>query len=261
MIPRKQNTDQAMWLESLAKIDAEYPTAQFEALLAKTVKQIKKVCGKKKVALAWSGGKDSLVLQKVCEQVGIDKSVLVISNLEYPSFLTWVAEYRPAGLEIINTGQDILWLEKNQKMLFPKEAAIASRWFHIVQHRGQSQYFKENNLKLLLLGRRKADGNYVGTKGENIYTNKQGITRYSPISDWTHEDVLKAISYFQITLPPLYFCKDGFKIGTGPWPARPYTGTVENGWQEVYDIEPGVVVAAAEHIEMARFFLLGKGVL
>ena len=30
-------------------------------------------------------------------------------------------------------------------------------WFHIVQHRGQAKYYKENNLDMLLLGRRRAD--------------------------------------------------------------------------------------------------------
>ena len=45
--------------------------------------------------------------------------------------------------------------------------------------------------------------------------------------------------------------------GTHPWPARQWTGSIENGWHEVYDIDPGIVLAAAEKIDSARAFLKG----
>ena len=69
------------------------------------------------------------------------------------------------------------WLKKHPDMLFPDKSNKAAQWFHIVQHRGQARYYKEHQLEILLLGRRKADGNYVGK--DNIYTNSAGITRYS----------------------------------------------------------------------------------
>ena len=48
--------------------------------------------------------------------------------------------------------------------------------------RDRARYYKEHQLEILLLGRRKADGNYVGK--DNIYTNSSGITRYSPLAEW-----------------------------------------------------------------------------
>ena len=106
-----------------------------------------------------------------------------------------------SGLEIINTGQDMEWLKKHPDMLFPDKSNKAAQWFHIVQHRGQARYYKEHQLEILLLGRRKADGNYVGK--DNIYTNSAGITRYSPLAEWRHEDILAYIHYYDVKLPPI----------------------------------------------------------
>lgn len=159
-------------------------------------------------------------------------SVFVMSNLEYPAFLAWVTENMPDGLEVLNTGQDLDWLAKNQHMLFPQDAVTALRWFKIVQHTGQTIYFRKHRLDLIMLGRRRADGNFVGK--DSIYTNRAGVTRYSPLSDWTHEDVLALIERDKLPLPPIYGWPRGFQVGTGPWPARQFTGSMENGWREVH---------------------------
>ena len=106
----------------------------------------------------------------------------------------------------------------------------------------------------MLLGRRKADGNYVG-KGDNIYTNGQGITRYSPLSDWSHEQILAFIHYYNVALPPFYEWKNGYYCGTHPWAARQRTCSIENGWKEVYQIDSSIVIEAAEYIQSAKDFL------
>ena len=61
---------------------------------------------------------------------------------------------------------------KHPSMLFPQDSATAAKWFSIVQHRAQAQYYKENDLDVLLLGRRRADGNYCG-KGSNTIPTKK----------------------------------------------------------------------------------------
>lgn len=40
--------------------------------------------------------------------------------------------------------------------------------------------------------------------------------------------------------------------------ARQWTGSIENGWREVYDIDPSIVTEAAEKLESARAFLKGE---
>ena len=185
---RKQRIKNSDWIDTLKKIEQLITKKELDQLVEKTVNEIKKKTKEKKAAYAWSGGKDSLVLGEICRQAGITSCVLVICDLEYKAFTEWVEVHKPPELSIINTGQDMKWLVAHSQMLFPQDSKFASRWFQIVQHRGQTKYYKENGLDMLLLGRRRADGNYVG-KGDNIYTNGQRVTRYSPLANWTHEQV------------------------------------------------------------------------
>lgn len=254
VLGRKQRVTNEAWLEVFGKIEHLVPREQLDEKVRKTVEEIMAETKGKKAAFAWSAGKDSLVLEQICYMAGINSCVLVISNLEYQAFLEWVEGHKPAELEIINTGQDLEWLAKHEQMLFPQDCKIASQWFHIVQHRGQAKYYKAKELNMLLLGRRRADGNYVG-KGSNIYTDGKGVTRYSPLADWSHEDILAFIHYYKVAMPPIYDWKNGYLCGTHPWAARQWTGSVENGWSEVYKIEPNIVEEAANVIPSAKKFL------
>lgn len=254
ILGRKQRIKNSEWLNAMENIESLVSKKDLESLVKMTVADIKKKTKGKKAAFAWSAGKDSLVLGQICHMAGINACVLVVCNLEYPAFLKWVEGNKPSELEIINTGQDLSWLSNHPHMLFPQDSKTAAQWFHIVQHRGQARYYKNHELDVLLLGRRRADGNYVG-KGENIYTNGQGVTRYSPLSEWSHEQVLAFIHYYDVALPPIYEWKNGYLCGTHPWAARQWTGSVENGWKEVYEIDRSIVKEAAEHIPSAKTFL------
>lgn len=248
---RKQRIKNSDWIEVLGKIEQLVPRTELDQFVEDTVKEIREKTAGKKAAFAWSGGKDSLVLEKVCYMADVNACVLVICDLEYQAFLQWVTDNMPPELSIINTGQNIKWLAAHPQMLFPQDSKTAAQWFHMVQHRGQVQYYKENNLDIMLLGRRKADGNYVG-KGDNIYTNGQGITRYSPLSGWSHEQILAFIHYYNVALPPFYKWKNGYLCGTHPWAARQWTGTEENGWKEIYEIDQEIVKEAAKTFSGAR---------
>lgn len=254
ILGRKQRIKNSDWMDTFKKIEQLVTEKELNQLVERTVKEIKKKTKGKKAAYAWSGGKDSLVLGDICQRAGITPCVLVICNLEYKAFTEWVERHKPPELSIINTGQDMKWLAAHLQMLFPQDSKFAARWFQIVQHRGQTKYYKEQELDMLLLGRRRADGNYVG-KGDNIYTNGQGVTRYSPMSDWTHEQVLAYIHYYNLEMPPIYEWKNGYLCGTHPWPARQWTGSVENAWEEIYEIDSSIVTEAAEHIQSAKDFL------
>lgn len=254
MLGRKQRISNEDWIRAMETIEETMSRKDLDALVKKTVKEIKAETKGKKAAVAWSGGKDSLVLASVCAMAGIEDCVLVVSNLEYPAFMEWVEANKPEKLTIVNTGQDLKWLEKHPQFLFPQSSNIAAQWFHIVQHRGQAKYYKDNNLDMILLGRRRADGNYVG-KGSNIYTDGKGVTRYSPMADWSHEAVLAFIHYYGLPVPPIYGWKNGYLCGTHPWPARQWTETEENGWREVYDIDHSIVEGAAGVMPGAKAFL------
>jgi 3'-phosphoadenosine 5'-phosphosulfate sulfotransferase (PAPS reductase)/FAD synthetase len=257
---RKQSIKNADWLEAIAHIESSVSRADLDVLANETAQDIRAKAEGKKAAYAWSAGKDSIVLGHLCESAGIRDVLIGVCNLEYPAFSRWIEANKPAGCEIVNTGQSLDWLAGHPDMLFPQDSIKAGQWFHIVQHAAQARYFKAHGLDILILGRRRADGNFVG-RGTNIYTDGRGVTRLSPLAGWTHEHILAYIHYHALPLPPIYGWPNGYLCGTHPWPARQWTGSVVNGWREVYSIDPGIVISAAEKIESARRFLDSEGVL
>lgn len=246
VLGRKQNIDNLSWLAAMEHIEEYVTRPELDALVDQTVAEIKETVGEKHAAYAWSAGKDSIVLGSICEEAGIHESMIAVTNLEYPAFEAWIKANKPNGCEIINTGQDIEWLKKHMDMLFPETSQKAAQWFHIVQHRAQAKYYKAHNLDMILLGRRKADGNFVG-RGSNIYTNaNEGVTRYSPLSDWPHEAILAYIHYHELDLPPIYGWHNGYLCGTHPWPARQWTSG--NGWEEIAEIDPELAKKAKKEL-------------
>lgn len=252
---KKQTANQSDFLKTLQNIETIISRIHAENLVDRAVEEIKPICRGKRVGWAWSGGKDSQALRVAMEAAGIEPCVMGMTNLEYPEFLKWVTDQMPWELDVINTGQDLKWLADNLQMLFPQESKTAAKWFRIVQHRAQQIFYERHRLDIIILGRRKADGNYTGPAGQNIYTNKAGITRYSPIETWSHEEVIAICHYFNQPLAPIYWWPNGFVVGTGAWAARQWTGSVDNGWREVYAIDKHIVIKAAQLIPSARKFL------
>lgn len=251
---RKQNIKNDAWIAAMADIENAVSRDEIAELAGQTVEDIRAKTDGKKAAYAWSGGKDSIVLGKLCELAGVKDSMIGVCDLEYPAFMAWIQKHKPKGCQVINTHQDLAWLAQHPEMLFPQSSQIAARWFSIVQHRAQRDYFKAHELDMMILGRRRADGNYVGRK-TNIYTDGKGVTRFSPLADWSHEHVLAYIHYHKLQLPPIYDWHNGYLCGTHPWPARQWTGGEENGWREVYNIDRTIVATAAERFPGARAYL------
>ena len=198
VLGKKQTSRNEDFVKVWNEIEQLVSLEEAERLVASAVSDIKQKTAGKNVAYAWSGGKDSLALQVVCERAGINKCVLcTASKIEYPGFIDWCKAHAPKGLSIIdNPKLDIEWVAKHPEMLFPAQSKYAAQWFHHLQHRGQAIYFKEHHLDVIILGRRLQDGNYTGGKGKNIYTDAKGVTRMSPIAHWKHEEVLAVIHYF-----------------------------------------------------------------
>lgn len=258
-LARKQGLrDQTAWHAAIAGARDLWPDAQLDALIDATIADIRAVTRNQRAAFAWSGGKDSLALAHVCELAGLRDCVLAISALEYPEFLVWVTDHMPDGLTVVSTGQDLAWLAAHPAMLFP-QGAYGPRWFSIVNHRGQEQYFRTNHLDVLLLGRRTVDGNYTGPAGQHIYTNARGVTRYSPLAAWPHEAVFALIEREHIALPPCYGWPRGYQVGTGSWAARQWTDSTDHGFAEVWQIDPGVIRGAAGVLPQAAEWMARTG--
>ena len=259
IIGKKQTSDNAAFVKARGIIEELVSFDEASSLVLSTVERIRNAVQGKRVAYAWSGGKDSLALQYVCEKAGVISCVMgVASALEYPAFMKWVMENKPEKLVIVdNRKLDLEWLAKHEDMLFPTEAATAAKWFKLIQHKAQEIYFKDNRLDMILLGRRVQDGNFCGKDG--MYTNGKGITRFSPIADWKHEQVMAVIHYFMNdNYPPIYDWDNGFVVGTGVWPARQWCQSIEEGYRAVEAVDPNIIEEAAKHLQSARQYKQNK---
>lgn len=87
---RKQRIDNGAWLDAVATIEEAVSRAELDELTAATVADIKAVTAGKCAAYAWSAGKDSIVLGKLCEAAGVTDSMIGVCDLEYPAFAAWM---------------------------------------------------------------------------------------------------------------------------------------------------------------------------
>ena len=250
MIGRKQASTHSDWVQAWDRARTSPDHARAEELIEEAAARVRsRVAAASRPVLAWSGGKDSLALRLVAERAGVAESVLVLSALEWPAFEEWVGQHRPPELSVVRRDTiDMAWLTYHPDMLFPDTAQAAARWFAAVQHTGQRQHAAATGMDLMLLGRRLADGNHCGTRGAlgHEYEDRAGFTRYSPIADWSHEDVLNVLAHAAVDLPPIYRWPDGYKIGTGPWPSARRLGSLAENWAYVATIDPDLVRAAAD---------------
>ena len=213
ILKKKYKNTQEEWLEVYKNIENYVSREEIEDKIQEAIKKIKKIIKGKKVAYAWSGGKDSIALQIIMERMGINKGVCAISKkFEYSDFLEYINTHLPSGIEIVDKEISFDYLNKHRELIFPQNMKDMSKWYELIQQNTQNEYFKKNKLDILILGRRLQDGNYVGKNG--IYTKKDGTTIYSPIYNWKHEDILAILYYYKKELPNIYFTDDGFNNGT-----------------------------------------------
>ncbi len=92
---KKQKIKNEEWIKMLQKIGQVISREELDRIVFSTIKDIKKKTMDKKAAYAWSGGKDSVVLGKICHIAGITDCVLVICNLEYRAFMEWIRIHKP----------------------------------------------------------------------------------------------------------------------------------------------------------------------
>jgi 3'-phosphoadenosine 5'-phosphosulfate sulfotransferase (PAPS reductase)/FAD synthetase len=256
MVRRKQNSSQEEWLDALRNIEHLVPIDHVRRITDIAVSRIIRTTAGKKVAYGWSGGKDSLVLEKICELAGIRRAFLYTTDLEYSDFNAYVDKHAPPYLEKFTTKHDLPWLAKNQQnYLFPERPEYRQQYFIQVQRNGFKQYFKDNDLDQVIIGHRLRDGNNCP---DYIVSNRDGFTRSMPLRDWSHEEILAFIHYHGIALPSIYFYEQGFVWGTGPYPSMPRgSRSLMDCWGYVFRHDPGTVIKASRYIESANYFLRG----
>lgn len=249
---QKYNSDEP-WNDAIAHIEELVSREEVEDWANKAVKRIENATVAKNAAFAWSGGKDSLVLADLCKRAGVDKCCLFLTKLEFPEFEAWLLKNKPEGCDVIRRDFDLEFLKAHPNLIFPKGKDM-QQWNIIMQRGSQLAYYHRDKLDILLTGHRKIDGNTCGKDGFTI--RKSGETIYAPIWDWPHEVLFGYIHYNGIQLPPIYKWPRAFRNGTHFWPYR-NCETHQQGWEEIYQIDPDLVRTIAQTIPEAEEFLKG----
>lgn len=262
MLGKKQFEDNRIFQHTWENIEGIISKAHVKKKLYNTLSEMRQVLrGNLRFGNAWSGGKDSVVVDLLCKMLEkpYQSCIGMTDELEFPEFMKFVTDNMPPDLIVYNSGHTLEWLSKNQRYLFPKDSATATYWFKTIQHKAQNRFFKDQKLDVLLTGRRLKDTNYCGKNG--LYKNKSsGVVRYSPIYQWSHEEVLATIKYYNLPLAPFYKWPNGWVVGSGCWAARQWTGSVSQGWADIYEIDPSVVHDAAKYIKSANDYVRNLGI-
>lgn len=247
VLGKKKVTPNRAWASVCANIEDYVSRSEVERFADLAVSEIRARTRGKRCAVAWSGGKDSLVVHALAERAGVSRGVFVHTDLEYPAFMRWAEDNKPAGIEPLNTGHDLEWLARNPRFLFPEGGKDRGAWYQRIQQAHTRKYAERNRVDIMLFGRRRAEGNCLRPGSGGVY---------NCIADWPHEVVLGFLHYNGVDLPPFYEWPDGFVHGTHSWNARNPGGKTQGQvWGEIYQIDRRIVLDAARLIPSARDFM------
>ena len=71
--------------------------------------------------------------------------------------------------------------------------------------------------------------------------------------------MLAYIKYNGIELPPNYYWKNGFLIGSGAWAERDSYGASENEmWADIEKIDENILIEASKHLSSAKRYMESK---
>ena len=261
MLRRKQdirsNDD---WLTAYDTCCDAVSREQSDRLAQDTADRIESVMrAHSKPASGWCAGKDSIVLEHLLCRFGFEHEPIMWRGVnEYPAMAKWIDGNAPDNLRCSIVGKFSLeFLEAHPDYLFcqgdTRNKWMAEKW------RRQRADMESGGYDLLILGRRRKDGNQCG-KAENAYVaDRGGFDAFSPLADWTHEELLAYIRWNGIELPPFYSWPNGFLYGSvamGEWTERPAMGRPESAvWDEIMRIDAEIVKGAANTLTAARRYL------
>lgn len=254
ILKEKHSVTDEEWLYAWNNIESLISRQEAEAKVEAAVVRVQELIAGKRAGYGWSGGKDAMALQVVMERAGITTcGISYCESLAFPKVMQWCRENAPAGLQWIDNPRfTIDYYKKHEDMLFVTDNQKRNNLYAKCIRKGWQLFYEKNKLDILCLGKRVQDGNSCGKNGQ--YVDANGLDIFCPIYDWKHEDVMAVNHYFNGgRLPYTYFKYHGFRHGVGhSW------GILEDGWDELWEIDEDIVRNAAQHLKSAAEFLRTK---
>jgi 3'-phosphoadenosine 5'-phosphosulfate sulfotransferase (PAPS reductase)/FAD synthetase len=231
---------------------------EIETLTTSAIEMINSVVGNyKNIFCGWTGGKDSLVIASLLDKSNCKYTPInFITSYEFVSFMQFIDKIKPNNLiTLYADAYHLPHLNVDGGLLFLKRPKSLGEWIKkklIVQRRE----LKRLGCDLFVTGRRTEDKNFCGKKENNYVAPANTFPTFSPIAEWTNEQILAYMKYNGLLLAPLYYYKNGFSNGTGGWPKiTAINGNDYDTWDYLMTIDPDIVINASKYIDTAREYM------
>lgn len=202
---------------------------------------------------AWSGGKDSLVIEWLCRAAGVSGGILYVPNLdvEWTFMQSWWEQELPIDCSIYrDAGLNLGFYQRHPHLLTAYNAG-ANQHYNMPKWTAQFAYAEGRKAQAIIMGRRTIDGNPCGPHG--VSGGRNGVQVLNPIYDWSHEDVLAFIRYKKLVLPPTYFMPNGFHLNNQRWIAS--KPTQRGLWELLREYDMDSLQEAARYFPNAAVVL------
>lgn len=263
MLGLKQHSSEADWIEAWDSATKLHPFTEI-IKLKDEAEGIIEMCYGDDTIIAYSGGKDSLVLRHLAEDcLNKPRFINCILQNEFPRYVEWLEDTCPENTAfVIDEKISLEFLNDNEDYLFPVD--VKQQNFYVQTWRQPCHsYMKEHDMCKIMTGKRGSDGNNCGKKNKfgckETVIRKPLIISLNPIADWSHTQLLAYIQYFNIELPEIYYYPNGFRFGTHPWTERRrLNGKYCDTFEEIMTLDESVIINAADKLNLAKKFLDGK---
>lgn len=208
--------------------------------------------------LAFSGGKDSIVMAHIARQyMGLSEAVCEVSFAFRRDVDDYIAIGKALGLVCTYTERlDMAWLRQNQHLMF----ADLKQQGELYAKRQQAtvrQHAAKHGFTGVVFGRRREEN----TVPKPLYQTKDGRWQCHPIYDWSTANVWQYIEQNGLPYPGIYDSPIGKLEGADPWVGVSMRHAAEhglNGYDLIWQYDPTPLLEIAAWHEPTRQYVEGR---
>jgi len=186
--------------------------------------------------IAFSGGKDALVVAHLMAQHGVTDGACELSFYYQRQEDNIREQAAKSGFNITFYRRlDDDWLRRRNHIIFTSDAAARAASFAARQQKTVATHAKKNRHDLIAFGRRTEENSVP----RHLYKNKAGWS-FHPIRDWRERHVWEYLDSVGIPAPWIYGTRHGELEGnSGFFTLRARdVGGYHNAWRLVSDLDP-----------------------